>query len=163
MKKREKIILILAITALLYGAFDYFILSSIKDETIPSETENQFSDFLEEINTTLGNLNIIEQKTSNADYLVSMIESEWKNDPFSKIKKFSKNNQNTAIDKEMEGLIYSGFIRFGNKMLAVIDGMEYTTGEHIKDSGYKIIRITPESVLVNNKVNKKIILYLNEG
>jgi len=62
MKKREKIILILAITALLYGAFDYFILSSIKDETIPSETENQFSDFLEEINTTLGNLNIIEQK-----------------------------------------------------------------------------------------------------
>jgi len=92
-----------------------------------------------------------------------MIESEWKNDPFSKIKKFSKNNQNTAIDKEMEGLIYSGFIRFGNKMLAVIDGMEYTTGEHIKDSGYKIIRITPESVLVNNKVNKKIILYLNEG
>jgi len=163
MKKREKIILVLAISALLYGAVDYFILSSGKNETINADTANQFSGFIEKINATLINLNIIEQKKANADYLISMIESEWKNDPFSKIEKSSKGNQESAIDIEMAGLIYSGFIKLGNKMLAVIDGMEYTTGEYIKDSGYKIIRITPESVFINNSLNKKIILYLNEG
>ncbi len=163
MKKREKIILVLAISALLYGAVDYFILSSGKNETINSDTANQFSGFIEKINATLINLNIIEQKKANADYLISMIESEWKNDPFSKIEKSSKGNQESAIDIEMAGLIYSGFIKLGNKMLAVIDGMEYTTGEYIKDSGYKIIRITPESVFIKNNLNKKIILYLKEG
>ena len=169
MKKREKIILILAISALLYGAFDYFILSSGKNKGAELVTENQFSDFIEKINTTLANLNTIEKKKSNADYLISMIESEWANDPFSKIKKLSKNNQGSSsdpessIDKEAEGWIYSGFIKLGNKMLAVIDGMEYTTGEHIKDSGYKIIRITSEKVLINSKLNKQIVLYLNEG
>ena len=163
MKKREKIILILAILALLYGAVDYFILSSDKNEAINADTSNKSSDFIEKINTTLASLNIIEQKKTNADYLISMIESEWKNDPFSKIKNLSKENQKSAIYIKMTGLIYSGFIKLGNKMLAVIDGMEYTTGEYIKDSGYKIIQITPESVIINNNLNKKIVLYLKEG
>lgn len=163
MKKREKIILVLAILALLYGAMDYFILSSGKNETITADTANQFSGFIEKINATLTNLNIIEQKKVSADYLISMIESEWKNDPFFQIEPSSKRNQESAIDLEMAGLIYSGFIKLGNKMLAVIDGMEYTTGEYIKDSGYKIIQITPESVFINNNLNKKIVLYLNEG
>ncbi len=169
MKNREKIILVFAISALLYGVFDYFILSSGKNNGVESVTENQFSDFIEKINTTLANLNTIEKKKPNADYLISMIESEWKNDPFSKIEKFSKKNQGSSldqessIDKEAEGWIYSGFIKLGNKMLAVIDGMEYTTGEYIKDSGYRIIQITSEKVLINSKLNKKIVLYLNEG
>jgi len=169
MKKREKIILVLAISALLYGGFDYFILSSDEKEGVESVTENQFSNFIEEINTTLTNLNTIEKKKANADYLISMIESEWKNDPFSKIEKLSKKNQESSldqessIDKEAQGWIYSGFIKLGNKMLAVIDGMEYTTGEYIKDSGYKIIRITSEKVLIISKLNKKIVLYINEG
>ncbi|RLB90901.1 MAG: hypothetical protein DRH26_08865 [Deltaproteobacteria bacterium] len=159
MEKREKIILILAGLVLLYGAFDYFILSSDKNETMQSETENKFTGFLESINASLTSLNILEQKKSNPDYFISMIESEWKNDPFSKIKR----NQKTTIDKEMAGLMYSGFIKFGNKMLAVIDGMEYTTGENIKDSGYKIIRISSKNVILINKLNKKIVLYLTEG
>jgi len=163
MKKREKIILVLAILALLYGAFNYFILSPETDKTLQSETENQFSDFLEKTNMTLVRLNILEQKKTNADYLVSMIESEWKNDPFSRVGKTLNKNQKSAVDIKMAGLIYSGFIILGNKMLAVIDGMEYTTGEYIKDSGYKIIRITPESVFINNNLNKKIVLYLKEG
>jgi hypothetical protein len=169
MEKREKIILVLAISALLYGGFDYFILSSDKNKGIESVAENQFSNFIEKINTTLANLNTIEKKKANADYMISMIESEWKNDPFSKIEKLSKENQGSSLDQgssidtEVGGWIYSGFIKLGNKMLAVIDGMEYTTGEYIKDSGYKIIRITSEKVLINSKLNKKIVLYLNEG
>ncbi len=169
MKTREKIIIVFAILALLYGGFDYFFLSSDKNQIIDSETQNQFSEFLEKVNATLAKLNIMEKKNTNPDYLITMIESEWANDPFSKIEKLSKknkdgsNDQESLIDQEMSGLIYSGFIKLGNKMLAVIDGMEYTTGEIIKDSGYKIIKITREKVLINNNLNKKIVLYLNEG
>ena len=163
MKKREKIILVLAILAVLYGAFDYFILSSAKDKIIQPETKTQSSGFFDKINATLAGLNSIEQQKANPDYLIKMIESEWKNDPFSRIKKSSKKIKDPTINKKMMGLMYSGFIKLGNKMLAVIDGMEYTTGEHIKDSGYKIVRITPESVVINNKANKKIVLYLDEG
>ncbi len=159
MEKREKIILILAGLALLYGVFDYFILSPDKNAVMQSETESKFTDFLENINATLASLEILEQKKTNADYLISMIESEWKNDPFSLIKR----NQKTEIDKETADLMYSGFIRLGNKMLAVIDGMEYTIGENIKDSGYKIIQISSKNVILINKLNKKIVLYLKEG
>jgi len=67
MKNREKIILVLAILALLYGALDYFILSSGKDETLPSETENQLTAFIDKTNTTLANLNILDQKKTDAD------------------------------------------------------------------------------------------------
>jgi len=163
MKTREKIILVLAILALSYGAFDYFILSSGKTGGILSEAENQYSEFLEKTNATLANLNIIEKKKANADYLISSIESEWKNDPFFMIEKLSKKEQKSPANPEISVLTYSGFIKLGNKMLAVIDGMEYTTGEYIKDSGYKIIQITPESVSINNNVNNTIVLYLKEG
>lgn len=163
MKPREKIILVLAILALLYGAFDFFILSSGNTDAIQSEAENQYADFLEKTNATLVNLNTIEKKKANAGYLISIIESEWENDPFFKIETPSKKTQKSAANPEMAVLTYSGFIKLGNKMLAVIDGMEYTTGEYIKDSGYKIIQITPESVSINNNVNNKIVLYLKEG
>ncbi len=163
MKTREKIILVLAIIALSYGAFDYFILSSGNKDAMISEAENQYADFIEKTNATLANLNIIEKKKSNAGYLISIIESEWENDPFFKIENSSKKTQESAAKPEMAVLTYSGFIKLGNKMLAVIDGMEYTTGEYIKDSGYKIIQITPESVSINNNLNNKIFLYLKEG
>lgn len=163
MKTREKIILVLACLALLYGLLDYFILSSGNKENILSETQNQFSDFIEKANTSLANLNLIEQQKANAGYLVSLIEADWKNDPFITIKNITKKSQRSEKTDEMAALIYSGFIKLGNKMLAVIDGMEYTTGEYIKNTGYKVIQITPESVSIDNNENNKIVLYLKEG
>lgn len=166
MNKREKIIIVIAILVLSYGAFDYFILSSDKNEkneTIQSETANQVSKMLEKINKNLISLEIIEQKKTNADYLISRIESEWKNDPFSKSDKFSGKSQKPAPSTEISAFTYSGFIKLGNKMLAVIDGMEYTTGEYIKDSEYKIIRITPQKVVINTNMNTQIVIYLKDG
>ena len=132
-------------------------------EPIQSETANQASKILEKIDNNLASLKIIEQKKTSADYLISKIESEWKNDPFSKLENGSEKGRKSAGDLEISDFIYSGFIKLGNKMLAVIDGMEYTTGERIKASGYKIIRITPKKVVINNNMNKQIVLYLKEG
>jgi hypothetical protein len=163
MKKREKIIILITILTIIYGALDYFILSAGKNETIEPETANQFSKNIENINKNLTRLKTIDQKKINADYLISMIESEWKNDPFSKREKFSKRGLNSTGDEKMMNFIYSGFIMLGNKILAVVDGIEYTTGEYIKNSDYKVIKITPKTVFIKNNINKQIVLYLKEG
>jgi hypothetical protein len=163
MKKREKIIILITILAIIYGALDYFILSAGKNESIEPETANQSSKNLEAINQNLTRLKTIEQKKINPDYLISMIESGWKNDPFSKIEKFSKRVRNLSSDPEMINFKYSGFIMLGNKILAVIDGIEYTTGEYIKNSEYKIVQITPKTVFIKNNTHKQIVLYLKEG
>jgi len=48
-------------------------------------------------------------------------------------------------------------------MLAVINGMEYTVGEMLRDIGYKVFRITSSQVILLTETNKEITLYLEEN
>jgi hypothetical protein len=44
--------------------------------------------------------------------------------------------------------VYSGFIRAGNKAFAVLDGIEYTTGDTLADSAYRVQGIEKDSVVL---------------
>lgn len=163
MSKREKIIIFITVTAVLYGLLDYFVFSASQtNEKKQSLTASQSSELFNKINI---NLLILESMIANKeknDYLLPMIEFEWKLDPFKKFEKPLEKIQESAITKEHADLIYSGFIKLGNKIFALINGKEYKTGEYIKDTVYKIVLITPAKVVFNIDEKNQTILYLKE-
>lgn len=168
MNNREKIVIFLAIFAIFYGTFDYFIFSSPKKnkaEIVQSEKAIKNSEMMTKINENLISLEVMTENEKEVAYLISLIESEWKNDPFIKLEKqldkTIEKNQGSAITKDNIALDYSGFVQFGEKILAVVNGMEYTTGEYIIGTEFKIVRITPKTVVLNIN-DRQIILSIKE-
>jgi len=163
MSKREKIITFFTITAVLYGLLDYFVFSASQtNEKKQILTASQNSELSDKIKTNIPILRSMIINKERTDYLIPMIESEWKYDPFKKFGKFLEKNQESAMAKENTDLIYSGFIKSGKKIFALINGKEYKTGEYITDTVYKIVLITPEKVVFNIDGKNQTILYLKE-
>ncbi|MCP4670927.1 MAG: hypothetical protein GY857_06445 [Desulfobacula sp.] len=164
MNKREKIILLLTIAAALYGILDYFVFSSEeKGPKTESEYKSDNNQILKQINSNLTSLLSTAANKKNADHFINMVESEWKKDPFTKLKKPLEKMEDSDITIDnIPVLEYSGFIQINNKIFAVINEMEYTIGEHIKNTAYKIIGITPGEVVLNINKDKQMIIYLKE-
>ena len=169
MNNRERIIIVLAILAAFYGVFNYFIFSSSKkskNEMVQSETTKKNLEMITKIDENLISLKVLSENNEEVAYLISMIESEWENDPFIKfeksLEKTIEKNLESAKTKDNIDLNYSGFIQFGEKILAVINGMEYETGEHIRGTEYEIVRITSNTVVLNIDKNRQTMLFLKE-
>ena len=169
MNKREKIIIFLAVSALLYGIFDYFVFSSLKnssDEAIQSETTKNNLAVLTTLDGKLASLQIMAKNQNKDSYLISMIESEWKNDPFLKLtkapEKFVDKSMESAATIDVLELNYSGFIQYDKRIFAVINGMEYVAGEYIKDTEYQIVRITSNKIVLTIDKNRQTVLFLKE-
>ena len=168
MSKREKIIISIALFAALYGLMDFFLLSSPgkdKNKTGQSEILNRNFQKLVQINDRLTPLRVKIENKKRVGHLISMIESEWEKDPFinheNPIQKINKKTAESATIDDNTGLSYSGFIQFDKKILVVINGIEYTTGEHTTDTGYRIIKINPDSVVLDVD-SRQIKLFLKE-
>ena len=168
MSKREKIIISIALFAALYGLMDFFLLSSPgkdKNKSGQSEILNINFQKLVQINDRLTPLRVKIENKKRVDHLISMIESEWEKDPFinheNPVQKINKKTAESVTIDDNTGLSYSGFIQFDKKILVVINGIEYTTGEHTTDTGYRIIKINPDSVVLDVD-NRQIKLFLKE-
>ena len=60
-------------------------------------------------------------------------------------------------------LSYTGFLQVEDSLLAVVNGMEYETGEQLNQAGYYIKSISPAKVVIGIANNSKtIILPLDE-
>lgn len=169
MNNRKKIIIVLAALAVFYGVFDYFLFSASKknsDEKVQSEITQKNLEMITKIDENLISLKVLSENKEEVAYLISMIESEWKNDPFMKfeksLEKTIEKNLESAKTNDNIDLNYSGFIQFGEKILAVINGMEYETGEYIRGTEYEIVRITSNTVVLNIDKNRQTMLFLKE-
>lgn len=54
-----------------------------------------------------------------------------------------KDGKNAAHD-----IAYTGYVAIGNSVLAILDGLEYRTGETVADTGYVVKSITPGKVVL---------------
>ncbi len=165
MKKREIIIVVIAAVLGVYGILDYFILSGSSAMGDDKKITNALVSIDEFVQSSEQNLAPAALKGSLADqaYLISKAEALWEKDPFGGYGLGeSKGEQNLAEEKLPE-MKYSGFIRAGKKMLAVVNGMEYTVGELLVDVGYKVSRITSSKVVLLTEANKEIVLQLEEN
>lgn len=160
MKKREKIIIFFAVTAVLYGSYNFFTASTSSTVTDVSKTDIGASKKLVDglVSKVLNNeLNVREL------YTIAQAGKDWTGNPFMKIKdeirKVTKINK-TESSTPGGNLAYFGFIETGRGKLAIIGGREYEEGDALAREGCCLKKIFKHKVIVAVKGQKDITLPL---
>lgn len=165
MKKREMIIVGVALLAAGYGLLDYFVLareSSVKSEVAFQEQQTELAAFIQGAQLQL--TAISGKDNARIHHQIVRAEAQWTHDPFEQqaIADTDTPGQDSTRDAGVE-MHYTGFIMAGNTLLAVINQMEYAIGDALLDIGYKIISISPEWVVLLTQDSSEIIIPLEEN
>jgi len=145
-KKRELIFIILAVGALIYGAVD-FGFRSINKKSVSSgsskvETSATFSLITEELEAPAAS----QQKAKGLEIL-NAVSAAWPEDLFADITAFvDHEEEEEALALVDKTLIYSGYMTMGEKIFAVINGIEYRIGDIIE--GFSLKQIDPLEIIM---------------
>lgn len=86
---------------------------------------------------------------SNADiYKLGLLADNASSNPFYEGKGVLTVEDDRSVAGSDVDPIYSGYIRAGNKAFAVLDGIEYTTGDALADSTFRVQSIEKDSVVL---------------
>ncbi|MCP3941895.1 MAG: hypothetical protein GY710_10480 [Desulfobacteraceae bacterium] len=165
MNKQEIIIIGFAVVIGVYGLLDYFVFSPKNqkaDDMQMAQAITKLDAFADSAGSKLVKVNS-KNKSRDTKYLILKAESRWENDPFSSFNGPKTGEQRSNEPKTSQGISYTGFIKAGNKILAVINGMEYIRGESLKELGHQVTSITPSKVVLFTEANKEIFLQLEEN
>ncbi len=143
MTNREKIIVVFAVLAVLYGGYEVFgSFRSPAAETaapVPDAAEN-FDTFISGIVARLA-----KSRFSPAEqYVMEQPKGTWR-DPFLTRADYP------AADEEIELKnlpVYSGYLGMGSRAVAVIGGGEYEVGDTLEEIDYQVLEITPSHVVI---------------
>lgn len=166
MAKREKVILIMMSVVVAFGIYNFLFSSGAKKKpavtvTGVAETNKFIADVANSFKDNLTETNM---------YIIRQARTEWNQDPFVKIElpvkpqvKISTKNEPTT---KQVNYTYSGFLKMGERKLAIINGLEYESGEEIERGGYVVKLVEPNRVVlgISGKSGKEdITLFLKEG
>lgn len=88
-------------------------------------------------------------------YRIARAEAKWECDPFYKTAapKKPRPAKRKVIPDQLTRLklTYSGYVEMGDKKVAVINGIDYESGEELQVAGYIIKRIEPLKVVIGHK------------
>ncbi len=163
MSKREFIIVIIAGLIGIYGIVDYFVLPRLgaADKSDPVAEAKAHLD--KAVQNALADLAMAQALNAvpGPKEIIIRSETPWEKDPFgtAPVPKV----QTPGADADMPELLYSGFVKAGRQILAIINGMEYSVGEMVKDASLTLSRITPTQVVLLSGSQKEIILQLQEN
>ena len=155
MSKREKIILVLMALTVVYGFYALFIEGPPKrGSSIVASSESKLESFNKFIASVAA---MTKDGLSDIDsYIIEHIPAKWTKDPL----------LNTSVEigpgpppDEPEDLpfqlVYSGYLQMGSKSLAIINGMEYETGELLPQTDYVVGKILPNRVVIMMRGGKQ--------
>lgn len=158
---REKIIVILAAAAMVYGIYEYIFYYA----KLPMQQQKAGDQ--EEILQHIGRITQELVKTGLTPFencLIEKTQKKWK-DVFIPEPMPEPEESFKPEPEKIKLPVYTGYLRMENRMIAIIDGMDYEEGEILPESGYRLIRIAPQEITVQNKKNKlfSIPIYTNEA
>jgi hypothetical protein len=153
MSRREKIMLFMALAALFYGVLEWGVFSSDKPPVSPV-AENKASS-AHTADKMMAKIAQVEIEHPHKKEIVAKIETPWEKDPFVQSEPKNESSEVTSPETEffLPDLVYSGFIFSGDRAMAIIDGNEYFVGDTIVDTGYRVIRITSDKVVIQKDQN----------
>ena len=145
-----------------YGIFVWFLSSPQQVAGLNDDNEQEaLKAFIVNVaERTTGGLSKIQTVT------LKKAEANWKRDPLIQIEPKplvkEKEDQPPVLTIKM---LYTGFLRMGDKRLAIINGMEYETGDKLEPDGFIIRSISPRRVVIAPPGAKKktIILPMEEN
>jgi len=168
MSKREKIITLLTLLAVIYGIYNFLFSptpsSNLQIQIKGTEALNNF--------VTKLSKDIRKEGLTAADAdILNRIMADWRNDPM--IGSTAQLTRELEIQKEETivtdvaediDLVYSGYLSLGDLNLAIINNMEYQAGEEIEQGGYVIEQIYPEKAIIRViGTHRNIVLPLEEA
>lgn len=154
MTTREKIIVGIMCLTIVYGAYELLGSRRPKDKDAPTakaDTVGELKSFVADVTGKL----VGEKVSKEYQYIISKADTNWNKDPFihssqplqtrrPSINLPKKPGKTTNIST----YVYSGFIQLGKKKMAIINGIEYSTGEKLPDSKYYVKTITSQKVII---------------
>ncbi|MBU1248221.1 MAG: hypothetical protein KKB70_05950 [Proteobacteria bacterium] len=141
MKQSEKILLgVMAVVVLVAGYLLLFEETATKAKV--EVVAGQFEAFV----TTLKEKMKGNEATEAEKYRLEMLAQEAPDAPFY----VSDDQFYFEIEAEQQietnDIIYSGYLRFGDKSMAIINEMEYAAGDMLTTGGFRVVSITREYV-----------------
>lgn len=161
MTKREKVIIGIMLAVAVLGAYSLFFPSS---ETTQADSEKVIQHF----NSVIADLakKIKSDSRSNASYVLQLAAAEWEKDPFVPASGYTdavaQEERNASEVSASAPMLFSGFVEVGDKMLAVINGLEYEEGDMMGQGGYKIRKISRENVVLEAENGEELVLLIEE-
>jgi len=163
MSKREKVILVIMALTIVYGAYALFINPNPKQAAPTASTSklDAFNQFISNVST------MTQDSLSEIDsYVIQHIPVEWTKDPLLNSREdfeFKSNRETADQLAQKLALRYTGFMVMGNQKLAIIDGVEYETGETLPESDLVVEEIHSTRVVIFVKAgNKRVSVPLEE-
>ncbi len=168
MEKREKIIVTTVAIAVVVMLFYMVLEQDKKGPASETDSENMIKtdQFIED------QVKIISQfgKRDVAEMMIKKAAVSWSKDPFASpdlIKEIEgiteKKKTTVSRKKESIPLLYSGYVKAGKKLLAIINAMEYEKGDTIEGTGYKILSISAKNVMLRSRDSVVISVPLVDG
>ena len=162
MSRREKIMLFMALAALVYGVLEWGGVSSKEPPAPPVTGKTGSSEST--VDKMMAKIMRVEIDHPHKKEVIAKIETPWESDPFVQPKPqggFSEGASEETVSF-LPDMRYSGFIFSGNRAMAIIDGNEYFVGDTVIDTGYQVIRITPDKVVIQKDQNTGEIFFNGE-
>jgi hypothetical protein len=161
MTKREKVIIGLMLTVTIFGAYSFLSSSS---ENTAANSEKAINELNESIVALAGKIN--RNGRSSIEYILQKAEEKWKKDPF-----VQSHGSFDALEKEDDykqvpagptSIVFSGFIHVGNKMIAIINGLEYEEGDVIGSGGLSVQKISREKVVLRSESGEYLEVFIEK-
>jgi len=147
LEKRQIIILAIAALFVLYAIYDLLIAGPAAKKAKTAVKPAEIETVVNMLNTDL-----MKYKAGGVDvYLAKRAETDWGNSPFwerESYRVFAGNKESSAGGVKF---IYSGYVDTGREKIAIINGVEYQTGEALEIEGYELKSVMPENVLIVNR------------
>lgn len=154
MSKREKIILAVMVLVVIYGVYSLFFASAKKIAGgVPKKNPQEINQFVMGVAARLSD----EASTKQA-HVLALAKSEWPRDPFLALKppEETRTVVETVAPEKLpeETFTYSGYLQMGDRTLAIINGIEYETGDRLEKDGSIVKKIGPERVVIGPRSNR---------
>jgi hypothetical protein len=148
--KREKIILGLAILAVLYMGGRYLFSSSGTDRTGLETEEDSAYGLVMEVAERIAQYNL----TDMEQRVLEKAQMPWPDQPFitqqASAGTAEPSESSILPATESDNYRFTGYLEIGNKRLAIINGEEYETGDRLTESNAAVRSISPELVLLTD-------------
>ncbi|NJB68574.1 hypothetical protein GGQ74_002247 [Desulfobaculum xiamenense] len=145
MQKREIILICIMGVAILYGGYTLLFQDTA---SVRAKGKDIAAADLKAMIKDMRSM-VAKERPSELDmYKLSLAEGTEMADPFLKLPKadLAGQEENVVVTTNSTDYVYSGYVEFNRRKLAIINGEEFGIGEHVDENGCAIITIGPDTV-----------------
>lgn len=161
MTKREKVIIGLMLSVTIFGAYSFLSSSS---ENTAANSEKVIVELNKSIVDLAGKIN--RNDRSSIEYILQKAKERWKKDPFvESIGGFDDLKKEDGYKQAADGptsILFTGFIHVGDKMIAIINGLEYEEGDVIGNGSLSVQKISRGKVVLHSESGEDLVVFIEK-